>query len=94
MKLIDSSFPVWGKLNEAGTMTSGRFASPPTPAPRSTSVRLDSISTGSTMKRSPATKAVMSASRLSEKMSRIRIGVSAATRPGSTHRLTSSATLT
>ena len=46
------------------------------------------------MKRSPATNAVMSASRLSVKMSRIRIGVSAATSPGSTHRLTSSATLT
>ena len=62
-----------------------------TPA-RSISVRLDSMSTGSTMKRSPATNAVMSALRVSEKMSRIRIGVSAATSPGSTHRLTSSAT--
>ena len=28
MKLIDSSFPVWGKLNDAGTMTSGRLPLP------------------------------------------------------------------
>ena len=28
MKLIDSSLPVWGKLNDAGTMTSGSVALP------------------------------------------------------------------
>ena len=61
---------------------------------RSSSVRLACMRPGSTMNRSPAMKAVISASRDSPRMSLARIGVSAATSPGSTHRLTSSATAT
>ena len=61
---------------------------------RPSSVRLACIRPGSTMKRSPAMNAVMSESRDSPSMSLARIGVSAATSPGSTHRLTSRATAT
>ena len=92
-KLIERSLPVCGKLNDAGTMTSGSCCCISSRPERATSVRLASISTGSTMKRSPATNAVMRPSRVNAKMSRARMGVSAATRPGSTQRLTSSDTL-
>ena len=95
MKLIDSSLPLCGKLNDAGTMTSGsasvsRSASPCRPM----SVLLASMSAGRTMKRSPATNAVISASRGALSTSPCGIGVSAATRPGSTQRLTSNAIAT
>ena len=95
MKLIDSSLPVWGKLNDAGTMTSGSVALPLDAGVwRASSVLLASVSAGSTTNRSPATTAVISESRVRLKISRARTGVSAATSPGSTHRLTSSATAT
>ncbi len=93
-KLIESSLPVCGKLNDAGTMTSGSCCCDSSTPALATSVRLDSMSTGSTMKRSPATKAVIRPLRVSAKISRARIGVSAATSPGSTQRLTSSDTPT
>ena len=62
---MDSSFPVCGKLNDTGTSTSGSSAaSGICGACRATRVRLASISVGSTMNRSPATNAVINASRV------------------------------
>ena len=85
-KLIDSSLPLCGKLNDAGTMTSGSVGrrGAGQRAARC-SVLLASISDGRTMKRSPATNAVSSgvACRCGA-LAVSGMGVSAATRPGST----------
>jgi hypothetical protein len=94
MKLIESSLAVWGKLNDAGTMTSGRSARPLEAGVwRASRVLHDSFSTGRTMNRSPATVAVISASR-SARRSRGPDRRQRGDEPGSTHRPTSSATAT
>jgi hypothetical protein len=71
MKLKESSFAEWGKLKEAGTMTSGySSASGFSAAWRRRMSRAHSPSMGSTTKRLPVMKAVITASRAGPTTSR------------------------
>jgi predicted acyl esterase len=66
-----------------------RSASEPSGPWRRSSSLVRSVSKGRTAKRLPVVKAMRSASRISPKSSRWPMGVTAATSPGSSHRLTS-----
>ena len=97
MKLSDSSLPACGKLNETGTITSGPAATMigglrrqcDATRPRRASRSLQpSISPGSTMNRSPATKATINESRRRPNRSRMRTSVKAAMSPGMIHSAT------
>ena len=65
MKLIDKSLPVWGKLNDVGTITSGNvLVVSSTNRCRSSSSLHAWMRIGRTMNKSAVMKAVMSASRV------------------------------
>ena len=96
-KLSDSSLPVWGKLNDAGTMMSGRVAACSSWRAgmfRSSNSLHESVSEGNTMNRSPATNAVSMRRVSIARCRRNRSGVRAATSPGSTQAASSTATAT
>ncbi len=90
---MESTFAPWGKLKEVGTSTSTSSFSrspsaPPSFARRSArSVRERSTRMGRTMKRFDVTNAVTSASWAIVTIRRCPTGVSAATSPGSSQKV-------